>query len=161
VAQAEALAAARRGRVRARLHELAQSLRSLRDCYLDTKVPRLREALLREAGDIIRRLRRFDAEREGRPFVSSRLDWPRSFRFPRAVPPPAASRRSPLVVLLLTVFIDLMGFGIVIPLLPIYAEQMHATPFAAGVLIAVYSAMQLVFAPVWGRLSDRVGRRPV
>src|SRR5262249_14875543 len=95
------------------------------------------------------------------PFVSSRLDWPGSLRFPRAVPPPAASRRSPLVVLLLTVFIDLMGFGIVIPLLPIYAEQMHATPFAAGVLIAVYSAMQLVFAPVWGRLSDRVGRRPV
>jgi repressor LexA len=64
VAEAEALAASRRGRVRARLHELAQSLRSLRDCYLDTKVPRLREALLREAGDVIRRLRRFDAERE-------------------------------------------------------------------------------------------------
>src|SRR5580765_2209775 len=54
-----------------------------------------------------------------------------------------------------------MGFGIVIPLLPIYAEQMHATPFAAGMLIAVYSAMQLLFAPVWGRLSDRIGRRPV
>ena len=58
-------------------------------------------------------------------------------------------------------FIDLMGFGIVIPLLPIYAEQMRATPFAAGALIAVYSLMQLVFAPVWGRISDRVGRRPV
>jgi multidrug resistance protein len=54
-----------------------------------------------------------------------------------------------------------MGFGIVIPLLPIYAERMHATPFAAGALIAVYSLMQLVFAPAWGRLSDRVGRRPV
>ncbi len=54
-----------------------------------------------------------------------------------------------------------MGFGIVIPLLPIYAERMHATPFAAGALIAVYSLMQLVFAPVWGRVSDRVGRRPV
>jgi multidrug resistance protein len=77
------------------------------------------------------------------------------------VPPAAPSRRSPLVALFLTVFIDLMGFGIVIPLLPIYAEQMHATPFAAGMLIAVYSAMQLLFAPVWGRLSDRIGRRPV
>jgi DHA1 family tetracycline resistance protein-like MFS transporter len=77
------------------------------------------------------------------------------------VPPAAPSRRSPLVPLFLTVFIDLMGFGIVIPLLPIYAEQMHATAFGAGVLIAVYSAMQLVFAPVWGRLSDRIGRRPV
>ena len=66
-----------------------------------------------------------------------------------------------LVVLFLTVFIDLMGFGIVIPLLPIYAERMQATPFAAGALIAVYSLMQLIFAPVWGRISDRIGRRPV
>ena len=73
----------------------------------------------------------------------------------------ASSGRSPLVVLFLTVFIDLMGFGIVIPLLPIYAEQMKATPFAAGVLIAVYSLMQLIFAPVWGRVSDDIGRRPV
>jgi multidrug resistance protein len=72
-----------------------------------------------------------------------------------------SSARSPLGVLFLTVFIDLMGFGIVIPLLPIYAESMHATPFTAGVLIAVYSLMQLLFAPVWGRISDRVGRRPV
>jgi multidrug resistance protein len=72
-----------------------------------------------------------------------------------------ASGRSPLVVLFLTVFIDLMGFGIVIPLLPIYAEQFGATPFAAGMLLAVYSLMQLVFAPVWGRISDHVGRRPV
>ena len=74
---------------------------------------------------------------------------------------PASSRRSPLIVLFLTVFIDLMGFGIVIPLLPIYAEQMNATPFAAGALIAVYSLMQLVFAPAWGRISDDIGRRPV
>jgi multidrug resistance protein len=78
------------------------------------------------------------------------------------VPPSAAPRGSPLVVLFLTVFIDLMGFGIVIPLLPIYAEQhMRANPFAAGALIAVYSLMQLIFAPLWGRISDRVGRRPV
>ncbi len=74
---------------------------------------------------------------------------------------PASSGRSPLVVLFLTVFIDLMGFGIVIPLLPIYAEQMNATPFTAGALIAVYSLMQLVFAPAWGRISDDIGRRPV
>ena len=73
----------------------------------------------------------------------------------------ASSGRSPLVVLFLTVFIDLMGFGIVIPLLPIYAKQMNATPFAAGALIAVYSLMQLVFAPAWGRVSDDIGRRPV
>ena len=73
----------------------------------------------------------------------------------------ASSGRSPLVVLFLTVFIDLMGFGIVIPLLPIYAKQMNATPFTAGALIAVYSLMQLIFAPVWGRISDDIGRRPV
>jgi DHA1 family tetracycline resistance protein-like MFS transporter len=78
------------------------------------------------------------------------------------VPPSSAPRRSPLVVLFLTVFIDLMGFGIVIPLLPLYAERgWQATPFTAGALIAVYSLMQLLFAPVWGRISDRVGRRPV
>lgn len=77
------------------------------------------------------------------------------------MPPSAASRRSPLVVLFLTVFIDLMGFGIVIPLLPIYAERMQASAATAGSLIGVYSLMQLVFAPVWGAISDRVGRRPV
>jgi repressor LexA len=63
LAGAEALAAVRAGRAGARLRELSHGLRSLRDCYLETKVPRLREALLREAGDIIRRLRRFDTER--------------------------------------------------------------------------------------------------
>jgi len=63
VSQAEAPAAARAGRGGARLRELARGLRSLRDCYLDTTAPRLREALLREAGDIVRRLRRFGAER--------------------------------------------------------------------------------------------------
>ena len=63
VAEAEALAAARAGRAGARLRELAKGLRSLRECYLETTTPRLREALLREAGDIVRRLRRFGAER--------------------------------------------------------------------------------------------------
>jgi hypothetical protein len=63
VSEAEALAAARPGRPGARLRELARGLRSLRDCYLRTTTPRLREALLREAGDIVRRLRRFGAER--------------------------------------------------------------------------------------------------
>src|SRR5437762_10767034 len=54
-----------------------------------------------------------------------------------------------------------MGFGIVIPLLPAYAERLHATPFVAGSLVGIYSLMQLVFAPVWGALSDRLGRRIV
>jgi DHA1 family tetracycline resistance protein-like MFS transporter len=72
-----------------------------------------------------------------------------------------ANRRSPLVIIFITVFIDLVGFGIVIPVLPLYAEHFHATPTVVGLLLAVYSAMQFIFAPILGRLSDRVGRRPV
>ena len=70
-------------------------------------------------------------------------------------------RLSPLVVVFLTVFIDLVGFGIVIPLVPLYAEAYHPSPLAFGVLMASFSAMQFLFAPILGRLSDRIGRRPV
>jgi MFS transporter, DHA1 family, tetracycline resistance protein len=59
------------------------------------------------------------------------------------------------------VAIDLLGFGIVIPLLPLYAERFEATPFTIGLLFASYSLAQFVFSPIWGRVSDRVGRRPV
>ena len=51
--------------------------------------------------------------------------------------------------------------GIVIPILPLYAEKLHATDFETGILLAIYSVMQLFFSPIWGRLSDRAGRRPV
>ncbi|HSU15977.1 MFS transporter [Longimicrobium sp.] len=61
----------------------------------------------------------------------------------------------------LTVFLDLVGFGIVIPLLPLYAARFGAGPVAVAWLLAVYSLMQFFFAPWWGRVSDRVGRRPV
>ena len=70
-------------------------------------------------------------------------------------------RRSPLYVLFLTVFIDMVGFGIVIPVLPLYAERFHATPVEIGWLTGIYSGMQIIFTPVLGRLSDRYGRRPV
>src|SRR6267378_2947238 len=72
-------------------------------------------------------------------------------------------KRSPLVVIFTTVFIDLVGFGIVIPVLPFYAEgsRFNATPRTVGLLFASYSLMQLIFAPILGRLSDRYGRRPV
>jgi len=63
--------------------------------------------------------------------------------------------------LFLIVFVDLIGFGLVIPLLPFYALRFDASPLQVTVLLAVYSLMQLVTAPLWGRLSDRVGRRPV
>ena len=69
--------------------------------------------------------------------------------------------RSPLIIIFITIFIDLVGFGIVIPVLPLYAERYGASEATIGVLLAIYSAMQFVFAPILGKLSDRVGRRPV
>lgn len=63
--------------------------------------------------------------------------------------------------LLLTVFVDLIGFGIVLPLQPFYAQEFGASPATVTLVAASYTAMQFVFAPVWGRLSDRVGRKPV
>src|SRR2546430_17095169 len=72
-----------------------------------------------------------------------------------------ARQRSPLFVLFLTVFIDLVGFGIVIPILPLYAEHFHASPVAIGWLTGIYSGMQIIFTPILGKLSDRFGRRPV
>lgn len=59
------------------------------------------------------------------------------------------------------VFIDLLGFGIVLPLLPRYGEYYEAQGWVLGLLVASFSAMQFFFAPAWGRLSDRIGRRPV
>ena len=63
--------------------------------------------------------------------------------------------------LFLIVFVDLVGFGLVIPLLPFYAVRFAASPQQVTLLLAVYSLMQLFTAPLWGKLSDRVGRRPV
>ena len=71
------------------------------------------------------------------------------------------SPRRTLTTLFLIVFTDLVGFGIVIPLLPLYAEHFHPAPWVFGLLMASYSAMQFIFSPLLGRLSDRVGRRPV
>ncbi len=67
----------------------------------------------------------------------------------------------PLFIIFLIVFVNLLGFGIIIPLLPFYADHTGATPLAVGLLFAAYSACQLLATPVLGALSDRYGRRPV
>lgn len=66
-----------------------------------------------------------------------------------------------LAILCGTVLVDMIGFGIVLPLLPFYAESMGASPSEVTLIIASYSAMQLAAAPIWGRVSDRRGRRPL
>jgi MFS transporter, DHA1 family, tetracycline resistance protein len=68
---------------------------------------------------------------------------------------------SPLVIIFVTVFIDLLGFGIIIPLLPFYAESFGASAFTIGLLGTSFSLMQFLFSPIWGRWSDRIGRKPI
>ncbi len=69
--------------------------------------------------------------------------------------------RAKIGTVFLIVFIDLVGFGIVIPILPLYVEDFGPSPVVFGLLMASFSIMQFLFAPILGRLSDRVGRRPV
>ncbi len=66
-----------------------------------------------------------------------------------------------LFSIILIVFIDLLGFSLILPLLPYYAETFHANAFLTGLLVASYAVAQLIGAPVLGRLSDRYGRRPI
>lgn len=81
----------------------------------------------------------------------------------------ASTHRAALVIVFLVVFIDLLGFGIVLPLLPLYADEILEPLFSSeavrggilGLLMASFSAMQFIFAPLWGRVSDRIGRRPI
>jgi DHA1 family tetracycline resistance protein-like MFS transporter len=77
---------------------------------------------------------------------------------------PARATRSGqahLGILALTIFLDLLGFGIIIPLMPQYALSYGATDIEVGLLMSSYSLMQFLFVPVWGRISDRIGRRPI
>jgi MFS family permease len=75
---------------------------------------------------------------------------------------PDAPTKGSLFIVFFTVFIDLLGFGMVLPLLPLYAKQFSAeeSGWLIGLLMASFSAMTFLFAPLWGRLSDRIGRRP-
>jgi DHA1 family tetracycline resistance protein-like MFS transporter len=79
-------------------------------------------------------------------------------------PEPKSSHKNPrsrLLVIFMTVFIDLVGFGIIIPLSPYLAREFRASPLEVGLLLSVYSVAQFLFSPIWGALSDRIGRRPV
>lgn len=73
----------------------------------------------------------------------------------------ATQRRPELAIIFATVFLYLLGFGIVIPIIPLLSRDFGASPLQSGLLMSVYSLMQFVFAPFWGRLSDRFGRRPI
>lgn len=70
-------------------------------------------------------------------------------------------KNSRLLTIFAIVFVDLLGFSLILPLLPYYAETYDATPIVIGLLVASYAAAQLIGAPILGRLSDRFGRRPV
>jgi MFS family permease len=70
-------------------------------------------------------------------------------------------RKPSVLVVFLTVFIDLIGFGIIVPLVPVYSRHFGAHGIAIGAIISSFSAMQFIFSPIWGRFSDRHGRRPI
>ena len=71
------------------------------------------------------------------------------------------SRSQSLFTVFLVIFVDLIGFGIILPILPFFAKNYNASPLHIGLLYSIYSLCQLIFSPIWGALSDRVGRRPI
>ncbi len=70
-------------------------------------------------------------------------------------------RKPSIGIIFLTVFIDLVGFGLILPLMPVFSRNFGATGWMIGLIVSSYSAMQFLFAPFWGHLSDKIGRRPV
>jgi DHA1 family tetracycline resistance protein-like MFS transporter len=70
-------------------------------------------------------------------------------------------RSSPLLPIFLIVAVDILGYTIILPLLPFYAERLGASPGVIGLLVAVYAVCQLVAGPILGRLSDHFGRKPL
>ena len=80
---------------------------------------------------------------------------------PNEAPKPQSRLGGQLGILSFTVFLDLVGFGMILPLLPFYAERFGASPFQVGLLFSAYSLAQFVSSPILGHLSDRLGRRPI
>ncbi len=74
---------------------------------------------------------------------------------------PASRSRSPLLPIFLIVLVDVLGFTIILPLLPFYSERLGASPAVVGLIVAIYAAFQLLAGPILGQLSDRRGRRPI
>jgi MFS transporter, DHA1 family, tetracycline resistance protein len=70
-------------------------------------------------------------------------------------------KRSPLLLMALTILVDFTGFGLILPLLPFWAQHLGAAPIGIGLLLAIYAAAQFVFTPILGTLSDRYGRKPI
>ena len=77
------------------------------------------------------------------------------------IPAPQKTRFSPKLIIFLTILIDSIGYGLIIPLLPFYAESLNVGSTALGILIASFAFMQFLFSPVLGRVSDKIGRKPV
>lgn len=80
---------------------------------------------------------------------------------PLAVEAPRTKRSSPLLPIFLIVAVDILGFTIILPLLPFYSEKLGATPAVVGAIVAIYAFFQLLAGPILGQLSDRFGRRPI
>src|SRR5213078_4019408 len=99
------------------------------------------------------------ATREPRPRARARSARPAAGPGGRSLSDDPMTR--PLLIIFLTIFVNLIGFGIIIPLLPFYAETFGASPLVIGLLFAVFSLCQLAAAPALGDLSDRYGRRPI
>lgn len=69
--------------------------------------------------------------------------------------------RRPIIVIFVTIFIDMLGFGIIIPILPVFSKELGAENYQVGLIAMSYPIMNFLFAPFWGSLSDRYGRRPI
>src|SRR3990172_8374167 len=76
-------------------------------------------------------------------------------------PPRSGSQRSVLVIVFSTILIDFIGFSVLIPVLPLFAQRLGASPTEIGLILTIYALAQLIFLPAWGWVSDRIGRRPV